>query len=70
MSRCVRDASAAGPHLGNGILLHPLKVIDATQAWFWQPERQAGEREAAADLAAGRSLVLDSSEALLASLGE
>ena len=28
-----------------GILLRPQKVIDATQAWFWTPEWQAGERE-------------------------
>ncbi len=53
-----------------GILLRPCKMIDATQAWFWQPEWQAGEREAAADLAAGRSRVLDSSEAFLSSLEE
>jgi len=53
-----------------GILLRPCKLIDATQAWFWQPEWQAGEREAAADLAAGRSRVLDSSEAFLSSLEE
>ena len=53
-----------------GILLRPLKVIDATQAWFWQPEWQAGEREAAADLAARRSRVFESSEALLGSLDE
>ncbi len=51
-----------------GILLRPCKLIDATQAWFWQPEWQAGEREAAADLAAGRSCVFESSEAFLASL--
>jgi len=53
-----------------GILLRPCKLIDATQAWFWQPAWQAGEREAAADLAAGRSRVFDSSEELLASLEE
>ena len=53
-----------------GILLRPMKVIDATQAWFWQPEWQAGEREAAADLAAGRSRVFESSEAMLDSLDE
>ncbi len=53
-----------------GILLRPCKVIDATQAWFWRPEWQAGEREAAADLAAGRSRVLESSEAFLASFEE
>ena len=51
-----------------GILLRPCKLIDATQAWFWQPEWQAGEREAAADLAAGRSRVFESSEAFFASL--
>ena len=51
-----------------GILLRPYKVIDATQAWFWQPDWQAGEREAAVDLAAGRSRVLESSEAFLSSL--
>jgi hypothetical protein len=28
-----------------GILLRPKKVIDASQAWFWTPEWQAGERE-------------------------
>ncbi|WP_435589786.1 hypothetical protein [Micromonospora aurantiaca (nom. illeg.)] len=27
---------------------------DPDQAWFWTPEWQAGEREADADLAAGR----------------
>lgn len=37
-----------------GILLRPLKVIDATQAWFWTPEWQAAEHEASAELAAGR----------------
>jgi antitoxin PrlF len=37
-----------------GILLRPRKVIDATQAWFWSPEWQAGEREADADRDAGR----------------
>ena len=53
-----------------GILLRPCKLIDATQAWFWQPEWQTREREAVADLAAGRSRVFESSEALLASLEE
>ncbi|MCY7302779.1 MAG: AbrB/MazE/SpoVT family DNA-binding domain-containing protein [Thermoleophilia bacterium] len=53
-----------------GILLRPQKVIDATQAWFWQPGWQAGEREAAADLAVGRSRVSESSEAFLSSLEE
>ena len=37
-----------------GILLRPQKLIDATQAWFWSREWQAGEREADADRDAGR----------------
>jgi antitoxin PrlF len=38
-----------------GILLRPQKLIDATQAWFWTPEWQEGEREVDADLAAGKT---------------
>jgi AbrB family looped-hinge helix DNA binding protein len=45
-----------------GILLRPRKVIDATQAWFWTPEWQRGEREADADLAAGRSETFNSGD--------
>jgi bifunctional DNA-binding transcriptional regulator/antitoxin component of YhaV-PrlF toxin-antitoxin module len=51
-----------------GILLRPRKVIDATQAWFWDPEWQAGEREADADLAAGRLESFESAEELLSAL--
>jgi AbrB family looped-hinge helix DNA binding protein len=51
-----------------GILLRPQKVIDATQAWFWTPEWQAGEREADADLAAGRRVTFDSGEGFLEAL--
>jgi looped-hinge helix DNA binding domain, AbrB family len=51
-----------------GVLLKPRKVIDATQAWYWTPAWQAGEREAADDLAAGRSRVFESSDDFLASL--
>ena len=56
--------------VSEGILLKPRKVIDATQAWFWTPAWQAGEREAAEDLAAGRSRVFESSDAFLSSLDE
>jgi antitoxin PrlF len=45
-------------------------VIDATQAWFWSHAWQAGEREAADDLAAGRSRVFESSDKFLSSLDE
>jgi len=51
-----------------GILLRPQKLIDASQAWFWTPEWQAGEREADADLAAGRGETFQSEETLLGAL--
>lgn len=51
-----------------GILLRPQKVIDATQAWFWTPEWQEGEREADADRAAGRVETFDSADGFSAAL--
>ncbi len=51
-----------------GILLRPRKVIDATQAWFWTPEWQVGERAAEADLAAGRAETFDSGDEFLDAL--
>ncbi len=51
-----------------GILLRPQKVIDATQAWFWTKEWQAGEREADADLAAGRIQTFEAAEAFIKAL--
>ena len=38
----------------DSILLRPQKVIDAAQAWFWEPAWQEGEREATEQLRAGR----------------
>jgi antitoxin PrlF len=52
----------------DGVLLRPQKVIDATQAWFWSPEWQAGEREADADRAAGKVESFSSDEELLGAL--
>lgn len=52
----------------DGILLRPQKVIDATQAWFWTPEWQAGEREVDADLAANRGETFNSGEEFLDAL--
>lgn len=52
----------------DGILLRPQKAIDASQAWFWEPEWQAGEREASAEYGAGRGRKLGSSEEFLRSL--
>lgn len=48
-----------------GILLRPRKVVDATQAWFWTPQWQAGEREADADRTAGRVQAFGSGPELL-----
>jgi len=52
----------------DGILLRPQKFIDATQAWFWNPSWQAGERDADADRAAGRVETFQSGAALIAGL--
>jgi antitoxin PrlF len=52
----------------DGILLRPQKVIDATQAWFWTPDWQAGEREADAQEAAGLGETFKSGEAFLGAL--
>jgi AbrB family looped-hinge helix DNA binding protein len=54
----------------DGILLRPQKVVDATQAWFWTPEWQEGEREASADLAAGRFDRSTSDDGFLAALDD
>lgn len=52
----------------DGILLRPQKVIDSTQAWFWTPAWQAGEREADADRAAGRMEAFDSGPSFVETL--
>ena len=53
-----------------GILIRPHKVIDATQAWFWTPAWQAGEREASEQLARGEVREFASGEEFLAALAE
>jgi len=50
--------------------LKPQKLVDATQAWFWNASWQSREREADDDLAAGRLIRHGSSEDLLAALDE
>jgi len=50
------------------ITLVPKKMVDASQAWFWSPEWQAGEREASADIAAGKVRGFDTDEDFLKSL--
>ena len=52
----------------DGILLRPLKTIDATQAWFWTGAWQEGEREAEAAIARGDTEVFGSGEEMLDAL--
>jgi antitoxin PrlF len=53
-----------------GILIRPRKIIDATQAWFWTPTWQAGEAEAAAEIARGDARVFESGDDFLASFDD
>ncbi len=52
----------------DGILMRPQKVIDATQAWFWTPEWQAGEREADEEVRRGGGEVYMDEESFQAAL--
>ncbi|KLU59559.1 SpoVT / AbrB like domain protein [Peptococcaceae bacterium CEB3] len=47
------------------IVLEPKKLIPADQQWFWTEEWQAAEREAQADIDAGRVKQFDSMEEFL-----
>lgn len=45
--------------------LIPVVAVPADQAWFWEERWQAMEREADADIAAGRTTVVDGLDGLL-----
>lgn len=47
------------------IELHPLVAVPAGQAWFWSERWQRMEREAEADVAAGRVAVTDGPDEFL-----
>jgi antitoxin MazE len=54
---------------GDGsIELVPVVAIPANQAWFWTDRWQAMERDADADVAAGRTTVVDGVDDLIAHL--
>ncbi len=53
---------------GGGIELIPQHTVDASQAWFWSERWQRMEREADADIAAGRVARFDSTDEFLAEL--
>jgi hypothetical protein len=48
--------------------LKPQKPADSTQAWFWESSWQTREREADADLTAGRVIRHSSSDEFLTAL--
>lgn len=50
------------------IVLEPKKLIPADQQWFWTEEWQTGEREAQAEIDAGRVKSFDSMEDFLEDL--
>lgn len=53
---------------GHAIVLEPKTVVDAAQAWFWREDWQTGEREASADIDAGRTRHFESDDEFLESL--
>ena len=52
------------------VVLRGLKMIPASQAWFWSKSWQAGELEATADIAAGRTTLHPSVEDMFDTLGD
>jgi hypothetical protein len=52
------------------IVLVPMKLIPAEQAWFWTREWQAGEKEADEDIAAGRVKTFNRVDDLLEELDQ
>ncbi len=54
----------------DGLLISASEERDPDQWWYWTEEWQKGEREADADLAAGRGTVYLSDEAFLKHLCE
>ncbi len=65
-----RDASLyeVRPREGGGLELIPQHTVDASQAWFWSDRWQAMEREADADIAAGRVKRFESADDFLSEL--
>jgi AbrB family looped-hinge helix DNA binding protein len=52
-------------HENGRIELIPVVAVPADQAWFWTERWQAMEREANADVAAGRVTVVDGADELI-----
>jgi antitoxin MazE len=58
------------PREGGGLELIPQHAVDAAQAWFWSDRWQAMEREANADISAGRVTRFNSADSFLAELDQ
>jgi len=54
----------------DSVVLRGLKMIPASQAWFWSKSWQAGELEATRDIAAGRTTVHTSVDDMFDTLGD
>ncbi|MGH3829383.1 MAG: AbrB/MazE/SpoVT family DNA-binding domain-containing protein [Pseudonocardiaceae bacterium] len=52
------------------VLLRGMTSVPADQRWFWEPEWQAGEREASEQIKAGDVKVFDDAEVMFAALNE
>ena len=50
-------------------VLQPKKVVDKSQAYFWTKEWQEAEKEASADIKAGRVKTFETVEELIKDLG-
>jgi antitoxin PrlF len=50
------------------VILRPLVAVDRSQAWFWTPEWQAGEREATEEAERGEGEVFKTDADFLDSL--
>ena len=53
---------------GTQLILTPKRAVDLDQAWFWTTEWQSAEREAEADIKAGRVKKARSVEEVIRSL--
>ena len=53
---------------GTKLIVTPKRAVDIDQAWFWSKEWQAAEREADADIKAGRVKKARSAEEMIRSL--
>ncbi len=64
-----QDALFAIVRREDGVIeLRPQSSVDVEQSWFWTERWQRMEREADADIAAGRVATFDDAESFLADL--